>query len=45
MKKKKQNVMRNIKLCCKEEKRNNRKINLKLKQNVMEGLKRLNGEM
>ena len=37
--------MRNIKLCRKEEKRNNRKINLKFKQNVMEGLKWLNGEM
>ena len=37
--------MRNIKLCRKEEKRNNRKINLKFKYNIMEGLKRLNGEM
>ncbi len=36
--------MRNIKWCRKEEKRNNRKINLKYKQNVMEGLKRLNRE-
>ena len=41
----KQNVMRNIKWCRKEEKINNRKINIKFKQNVMEGLKRLNGEM
>ena len=37
--------MRNIKWSSKEEKGNNRKINLKFKQNVMEGLKRLNGEM
>ena len=37
--------MRNIKWCRKEEKIKNRKINIKFKQNVMEGLKRLNGEM